>query len=117
MKNENNEFAIIFNLREPEILIPNQIISTDKISSNVSETRIAPICSTAKSVCAYPKEWTEGFGNEYYSHPEIWLSENFYINARGKTFINEQANTTDKSIIKETIDSILSLPKEDSNEQ
>lgn len=117
MNNENNESAIVFNLREPEILIPNKIIGADKKLSNVSETCIVPICSTAKSVCAYPKEWTYGFGNEYYSHSDSDLSESLKINNKGKTFINEQANTTDKSIIKETIESILSLPREDKNEK
>ncbi len=117
MNNDNSESTIIFNLFEPEVLIPSNIIDADNNSSNSSEACIDPICSTSKSVCAYPKEWTTGFGSEYYSHSAVNLSGSFNINDKKKTFINEQANTTDKSIIKETIDAILSLPKEDSNEK
>lgn len=117
MNSGNSESAIVFNLREPEVLIPGNIINADSNSLNSSEVCIGSIGSTAKSVCAYPKEWTTGFGNEYYSHSAVNLSGNFNINDKKKTFINEQANTTDKSIIKETIDAILSLPKEDSNEK
>lgn len=117
MKNENNESAIIFNLREPEVLIPADIINENKNSLNDSETYINPVCSTSKSVYAYPKEWTNGFGNEYYSHSKVYLSGDVYLNDKGKTFISEQAYTTDKSIIKETIESILSLPRENKNEE
>lgn len=117
MNSGDSESAIVFNLREPEILIPGNIINADSNSLNSSEACIGSICGTAKSVCAYPKEWTTGFGNEYYSHSSVNLSGSFNINDKKKTFINEQANTTDKSIIKETIDAILSLPKEDSDEK
>ena len=117
MKNENNESAIIFNLREPEVLIPADIINENKNSLNDSETDINPVCSTSRSVYAYPKEWTNGFGNEYYSHSKVYLSGDVHLNDKGKTFISEQDYTTDKSIIKETIESILSLPRENENEE
>lgn len=117
MNNENNESAIVFNLREPEVLIPADIINEDKNSLNSSEIYINPVCGTSKSVYAYPKEWTTGFGNEYYSHSRVDLSGDIHLSDKGKTFINEQAHTTDKSIIKETIESILSLPREEKNEK
>lgn len=117
MNNENNESAIIFNLREPEVLIPESIINEGKNSSNTSETSIGHANSTSKLVCAYPKEWTDNFGNDYYSQSRAELTGDIHLSDKGKTFISEEAYTTDKTIIKKTINSILSLSEEEKNDK
>ncbi len=117
INNEAHETAITFDLREPEILIPNSAIGLRSDETEASEVKTAPVCGTSKSICAYPKEWTDSFGYEYYSHSSGNLSDGLRFNGADKTFIDEKACTTDKSIIKETIDAILSLPKEEQNEQ
>ena len=110
MNNEEHEPTIIFNLLEPEVMIPRDIICDTKESSDT-------VHSKSKTVCAYPEEWSDGFGNEYYAHLKNGLSGTLLIDEKGKTYINEQAEITDKKIIKETIDSILLLPKENGNER
>ncbi len=99
INNEVHETAITFDMREPEILIPNSVIGLKNDEIEASEVKTAPVCGTSKLICAYPKEWTDSFGYEYYSHSSGNLSDGLRFNGADKTFINEQACTTDKSVM------------------
>lgn len=64
-KQQGKIAVIIFDLREEEMLIPNKAI---KNNPGEIATDICPYVPQNGSLVAFPTEWTDEFGSEYYVH-------------------------------------------------
>ena len=66
-RGKGNDAILLFNLTEPEIFIPNDTVS----SLPESDTSVKPFTdSNRRNVRAYPPDWADTFGSNYYSHAQ-----------------------------------------------
>lgn len=61
-RQKDDEAVILFDMRETEVFIPDNIIES------VSDTK--PISRTKNKVLAYPPRWIRDFGSNYYRHAQ-----------------------------------------------
>ena len=66
-KQQGDQTVILFDLNEPELLVPKSKVSP---SSDVSDADIRPYVSEKCSVVAFPAEWNDEFGSDVYVHKE-----------------------------------------------
>ncbi|MGI6156751.1 MAG: recombinase family protein, partial [Enterococcus lemanii] len=74
-KQNADEAVYMFDLRETEIFIPTDTISLDNEETPNTTgysmySGAKPLIATAKTVCAYPVQWVETFGSDYYRHAQ-----------------------------------------------
>ncbi len=69
-RQNDGESVIVFNVNEPEIFIPNSVLCSESGGNQANTNEFNSIVSTPKSVCAYPAEWVDGFGNNFYRHAQ-----------------------------------------------
>ena len=74
-KQNADEAVYMFDLRETEIFIPTDTISLDNEETPNTTgysmySGAKPLIATAKTVCAYPAQWVETFGSDYYRHAQ-----------------------------------------------
>ena len=94
-RNESGEI-LIFDLREPEIIIPTESRSSIENAETHSMDNMKPLTSISnRSFVAYPASWAEGFGSSLYAdhHPPELLNlpqdENSNTQQDGKPFERE----------------------------
>lgn len=109
-QNKDNDSTIIFNMAEPEIYIPAKSIQVT-LSSENTEENIEPLVTQTKCVCAYPKEWTANFGNDFYSNSKETNSFNdtkdWDLHSQGQPYTNNSADVSEPLRIKSEIDTII----------
>ena len=64
-KQQGKNSVIIFDLKEEEMLIPNKAIENNP---ETMETSICPYVPQNGSLIAFPTEWNDEFGSDYYVH-------------------------------------------------
>ena len=75
-KQNKNESVYLFDLRETEVFIPTDLMMSEnddgtlKAAKNQGYVGIKPLIASPKAVCAYPTEWVETFGSDYYRHAQ-----------------------------------------------
>ena len=73
-RQKGDETVIIFDVRETEILIPAKGLPSADIDSEESVEAlpgdVEPIGGGKHSIVAYPADWIEGFGRNYYTHAQ-----------------------------------------------
>ena len=107
-REEDKESVLIFNLNETEILVPSDY---DNASSD-DLTAEEDTASRRSSLTAYPPEWMEGFGRDYYGHTRSADTEaistlNPQISAESFPYRQPELKVTDIAIIRNEIQTII----------
>lgn len=119
---KNGEAVIIFDLTQPEIYVPEYMISGGDIENGCTER---PLLQSGKHVRAVPDVWTESFGREYYVQKhleEMRMPDEetgWDVHSKGEVFpVDEERHVTDVETMKEYIQSeiLKSIPLEAHNE-
>lgn len=74
-KQNADESVYMFDVQETEIFIPTDTIAPDNeeasdATGHLAHTGVKPLITTPKTVCAYPAQWVETFGSDYYRHAQ-----------------------------------------------
>ncbi|TCL60543.1 DNA invertase Pin-like site-specific DNA recombinase [Kineothrix alysoides] len=123
---KESENILIFNLQETEILIPNNMLNTgnSETDSNGSlYNGMNPFTrGVKKNILAYPPNWMNGFGKDFYTHAQAKELAEFYGNTtwsasmESKPYKSPDINVTDISIVGQEIHQIINDIKETINE-
>lgn len=104
-KHKNDEVFLLFDLSNTEILIPSQTLD------NESDSELSPLTTgNKKSILAYPAEWAEGFGEEYYSTIKkdlLEIKEEWHTHNPGTPFETNDLNVSTPEEIRSNIDEIM----------
>lgn len=118
-RGQGNDAILLFNLTEPEIFIPNDTVS----SLPESDTSVKPFTdSNRKNVRAYPPDWADTFGSNYYSHAQAQELAGFGkgmepdISHASVIYKDNDIQVTSKDDIERNIEQIMSDMKENTDE-
>lgn len=104
-KHKDDEVFLLFDLSNTEIMIPNQSLEQD------SDSALAPLTSgNKKSILAYPADWADGFGEEYYSSIKKDICEtdsDWHTHTLGTPFKTNDLNVSTPEQIRSNIDEIM----------
>lgn len=104
-KQKDNELFLLFDLNNTEILIPN------KSEVPNETTDISPLTtSNKKSILAYPANWAEGFGDDYYQsvkHNELSSDGEWNSQAIGTPFETTGLNVSTTEEIRKELNELL----------
>ena len=118
-RGKGNYAILLFNLTEPEIFIPNDTVS----SLPESDTSVKPFTdSNRRNVRAYPPDWADTFGSNYYSHAQAQELAGFGkgmepdISHASVIYKDSDIQVTSKDDIERNIEQIMSDMKENTDE-
>ena len=118
-RGKGNDAILLFNLTEPEIFIPNDTVS----SLPESDTSVKPFTdSNRRNVRAYPPDWADTFGSNYYSHAQAQELAGFGkgmepdISHASVIYKDNNIQVTSKDDIERNIEQIMSDMKENTDE-
>ena len=118
-RGKGNDAILLFNLTEPEIFIPNDTVS----SLPESDTSVKPFTdSNRRNVRAYPPDWADTFGSNYYSHAQAQDLAGFGkgmepdISHASVIYKDNDIQVTSKDDIERNIEQIMSDMKENTDE-
>lgn len=118
-RGQGNDAILLFNLTEPEIFIPNDTVS----SLPESDTSVKPFTdSNRRNVRAYPPDWADTFGSNYYSHAQAQELAGFGkgmepdISHASVIYKDNDIQVTSKDDIERNIEQIMSDMKENTDE-
>ena len=118
-RGKGNDAILLFNLTEPEIFIPNDTVS----SLPESDTSVKPFTdSNRRNVRAYPPDWADTFGSNYYSHAQAQELAGFGkgmepdIAHASVIYTDSDIQVTSKDDIERNIEQIMSDMKENTDE-
>lgn len=118
-RGKGNDAILLFNLTEPEIFIPNNTVS----SLPESDTSVKPFTdSNRRNVRAYPPDWADTFGSNYYSHAQAQELAGFGkgmepdISHASIIYKDNDIQVTSKDDIERNIEQIMSDMKENIDE-
>lgn len=118
-RGKGNDAILLFNLTEPEIFIPNDTVS----SLPESDTSVKPFTdSNRRNVRAYPPDWADTFGSNYYSHAQAQELARFGkgmepdISHASIIYKDNDIQVTSKDDIERNIEQIMSDMKENIDE-
>ena len=118
-RGKGNDALLLFNLTEPEIFIPNDTVS----SLPESDTSVKPFTdSNRRNVRAYPPDWADTFGSNYYSHAQAQELAGFGkgmepdISHASVIYKDNDIQVTSKDDIERNIEQIMSDMKENTDE-
>lgn len=118
-RGKGNDAILLFNLTEPEIFIPNDTVS----SLPESDTSVKPFTdSNRRNVRAYPPDWADTFGSNYYSHAQAHELAGFGkgmepdISHASVIYKDNDIQVTSKDDIERNIEQIMSDMKENTDE-
>ena len=118
-RDKGNDAILLFNLTEPEIFIPNDTVS----SLPESDTSVKPFTdSNRRNVRAYPPDWADTFGSNYYSHAQAQELAGFGkgmepdISHASVIYKDNDIQVTSKDDIERNIEQIMSDMKENTDE-
>lgn len=118
-RGKGNDAILLFNLTEPEIFIPNDTVS----SLPESDTSVKPFTdSNRRNVRAYPPDWADTFGSNYYSHAQAQELAGFGkgmepdISPASVIYKDSDIQVTSKDDIERNIEQIMSDMKENTDE-
>nr|DAH05666.1 MAG TPA: integrase [Caudoviricetes sp.] len=118
-RGKGNDAILLFNMTEPEIFIPNDTVS----SLPESDTSVKPFTdSNRRNVRAYPPDWADTFGSNYYSHAQAQELAGFGkgmepdISHASIIYKDNDIQVTSKDDIERNIEQIMSDMKENIDE-
>ncbi len=87
-RGQDTECILLFNLKETEIFIPNDVLQEQ--TSETPKTNLRPFTDNIKrNIMAYPPDWVDTFGSNFYSHAQAQELAGFDKNSSWN--ISEQA--------------------------
>lgn len=111
---KDNENVLIFNMDDTEIRIPTSTNEVSAPNNNTPDT-----ISDSKSVLAYPADWMNSFGNNYYTQSqapeltEFTADKNWQTASESKPYKEPELQTTPKETIIQNIKNIITEIKGD----
>lgn len=111
---KGNENVLIFNMDDTEIRIPTNTNDVSAPNNNTPDT-----ISDSKSVLAYPADWMNSFGNNYYTQSqapeltEFTADKNWQTASESKPYKEPELQTTPKETIIQNIKNIITEIKGD----
>lgn len=111
---KDNENVLIFNMDDTEIRIPTSTNDVSAPNNNTPDT-----ISDSKSVLAYPADWMNSFGNNYYTQSqapeltEFTVDKNWQTASESKPYKEPELQTTPKETIIQNIKNIITEIKGD----
>ena len=111
---KDNENVLIFNMDDTEIRIPTNTNDVSALNNNTPDT-----ISDSKSVLAYPADWMNSFGNNYYTQSqapeltEFTADKNWQTASESKPYKEPELKTTPKETIIQNIKNIITEIKGD----
>ena len=115
-KDENS--ILLFDMKEIEVLIPQHVIDRSGAQDKDSPDMVPFKDGSSKQILAYPNEWSDRFGNSFYSHE--------YDTRKGKTdfekmpevpdsmpYKESDIKVTDPATLKDEIETMIAAMKED----
>ncbi len=115
-KQDENETVLVFDLQDTEVFLPHQTPPSTDEEVESGEMQPAEGSSATRSptrVSAYPAEWVESFGDEFYRHVHTRDPKGFsetadwQLHASGQVFNEDPLNTTSREEIQLGISSML----------
>jgi len=115
-KQDENETVLVFDLQDTEVFLPHQTPpSTDEEmeGAELQPTEGSSATRSPARVSAYPAEWVESFGDEFYRHVHTRDPKGFsetadwQLHAPGQVFNEDPLNTTSREEIQLGISSML----------
>lgn len=123
-RQKNNESVVIFDMRETEIFIPQNVLESDQeeaaeddlIFDEAQPFTIGP----KKAIMAYPSSWANNFGSDFYRHAQARELAAFYrdgmwnISEEGHAFSDSpRLNITSAEVVHNKIKQIISDMKQE----
>ena len=114
-KTNETESVLVFDMSEVEIFIQN----VEDINAPLDIETVKPLITTPRTICAFPEEWINNFGNEYYRQAQAIEMANFAktgkwnVTLEGQPFETQNIQITSPNIIKTNIQNIISEMKGD----
>ncbi len=93
-RKRDDEAILLFDLHDTEVILPKGMNRDRKEEKTkpASEIVSPPMTSAGKSVVAYPAEWCDDFGSEYYRHAQA--KELMAIDLEGKWEVQQPGVST-----------------------
>ena len=117
-RGSGNDAVLLFNLSEPEIFIPN-----DMVGAPDADSAVKPFTDNQqRNVRAYPPDWADTFGSNYYSHAQAEELAGFTgrkdpdTSHAPVTYNDTDIQVTSKNDIEKNIKQIMSDMKENADE-
>lgn len=115
IKRKDNEQILIFDLKDTEVLIPRYVIDQAGVQ-NGTDPDLAPFTAkSSESVLAYPPEWGESFGSDYYLHANAeskGKSSPWDISKESEPYKESDIKVTDRATIESEIETMIEQMKE-----
>lgn len=118
-RGNGSDAVLIFNLEETEIFIPNDVIDEQQIPD--VPTDVKPFTDTLKkNVRAYPPDWADTFGSNYYCHAQAQefarFNEQNTIPNEAVAYKDSDIQVTSPDEVEKSIEQLMSDMKENRNE-
>lgn len=118
-RGNGSDAVLIFNLEETEIFIPNDVIDEQQIPD--VPTDVKPFTDTLKkNVRAYPPDWADTFGSNYYCHAQAQefarFNEQNTISNEAVAYKDSDIQVTSPDEVEKSIEQLMSDMKENRNE-
>lgn len=114
-KKKGKEQFLIFDLKETEILIPRYVIDQAG-SEKGTDPDLAPFTSkNSESILAYPQEWGDSFGGDYYAHAKAETRDDsspWDITKESEPYKEPDIKVTDRATIESEIETMIEQMKE-----
>lgn len=113
-KQQGKNTVIVFDLNEEEMLIPTSTVNPSV--SEVSTSEIQPYVPQNGSLVAFPSEWNDEFGNDYYIHGEQQdkgIETKKWSPGKTGTYTNIPIdNVTNSEVVATNIETLINTMKE-----
>lgn len=109
---KKNESVYMFDMRETEVFIPVDLLGPAKDDEALMDVKGQtylgqPLISTPKAVCAYPAEWADTFGRDYYR--QVQAQKRLAFSKTGEWKTESEGRAFDESPLKVTSEKELEL--------
>ena len=110
VKTFGSNSILLFDLKEPEVMIPASVLGGDAVSMEGRSGHIK----------GYPPDWQFGFGNDFYSHArerkmDMEDGEGIGLQTEGKPYKEPELKTTAPEVLRREIDTLFTDLKENAD--
>lgn len=118
-RGNGSDAVLLFNLEETEIFIPSDVIDEQQISDEQPDVK--PFTDNLKkNVRAYPPDWADTFGSNYYCHAQAQELAGFddqnTLSSEAIAYKDSDIQVTSPDEVEKNIEQLMSDMKENRNE-
>lgn len=120
-RRQGTECLLLFNLKETEIFVPNDVLKEQ--TTKTPKANLRPFMDNIKqNVIAYPTDWVDTFGSNFYSHAQAQelagFDKNSSLNISGQAvpYKDSELQVTSQTEREKNIEQIMSDMKEETHE-